>query len=260
MAASQIPINQSLLNEIRELLESLPQKPKAVKAAIDNAVSLPQKLIVSFGGVLAEKFTNSFEWTRQGLTDQISDAIKTMSVNYPGMQSFLYECDRLGQMFAVSVDGQWCADDLDFVSYLGNARTIHVEPLMGGAGGNLGNLIKGVAGAALIGIGIAAGSTGVLGIPGTTLIITGSSMLLSAAAGALFNRPMIKKDDADEDKRKSSYFSTSSRDAAGKVIPRLYGCSTRELVPGTPVAIGRRIPVNPISRNINYVKITEEDD
>ncbi|MGL6351991.1 MAG: hypothetical protein ACRC2U_19600, partial [Aeromonas sp.] len=175
MATSTISL--TLLDEIRLALESLPDKTSAAGRSLTELtapLTCPQKLLVTFGGALAEKFTKSFEWTRQGLTDQVSDAIKTISVNYSGMQSYLYECDRLGQLFAVSIDSEWCADDLDFLSYLGNAKTIHVEPLMGGAGGQMGNILKGVAGAALIGIGIAAGSTGVLGIPGTTLIITGS--------------------------------------------------------------------------------------
>lgn len=250
MAASSVSINQ--LHEIRSALLQLPDRA--------SANLLPQKLMVTFGGELGDRFGVEHEWHRRGSTDQVPDAIKNISVNCPELIPYLYSATSSDQLFAVMIDGLWCQDDLDFACYLGNAKSIHVEPLVYGAGGNL---VKGLIGVALIGVGIAAGATGVLGIPGGSLILMGSSMLASAAIGALFNRPIIKKDD-ETDKRKNSYFSGATQNALGKEIPRLYGTSVRE-IPGTnsvginAVVVGRRIPVNVVSYNVNYVEIDEAE-
>jgi len=220
---------------------------------------LPKILSITFGGTLGDRFCKSFDWHRNGLTDQVPDAIKAIAVNYSGLQSYLYECDRNGQLFAVSIDGEWCADDLSFASYLGDAKAIHIEPLPSGAG--TGNIIKGILGAAILGVGIfaSAGSFAVLGIAGKSLIMAGGSMVLSGLAGALFNRPMIKKNEEGEgDKRKSSYFSSSSQNAAGAIIPRLYGSSVDE-IGGVAYAIGRRVPVNVLSFIIDYVEVEEAE-
>jgi predicted phage tail protein len=256
MATSTISL--SAIEVAREALNALPHKISMFQCFdpfTERTIHIPRTLKVTFGGELAEKFGAEFRWQRQGANDQIPDAIKTISVNCPDFQSHLYECDRIGQMFAVSIDGEWCADDLTFASYLGDARSIHVEPLAGGEGGNL---VKGLLGAALIGVGIAAGATGILGVPGATLIIMGSSMLLSAAVGALMSRPISKNDD-EKETRKNSYFSGSSQNAAGRVIPRLYGTSIKELN-GVPYPVGRRIPCNVLSFSINYVELQEDDD
>lgn len=256
MATSRISL--SAIEEARAALDTLPHKISLLQCFDDfteRTINIPRTLKVTFGGELAEKFGAEFQWQRQGLTDQIPDAVKTIAVNFPDFQPYLYECDRVGQMFAVSIDGEWCADDLTFASYLGEARSIHIEPLAGGEGGNL---IKGLLGAALIGVGIAAGATGILGVPGATLIMMGSSMLLSAAIGALMSRPISKQDD-EKETRKNSYFSGSSQNAGGRVIPRLYGTSIGELN-GVSYPVGRRIPCNVLSASINYVELEEDDD
>jgi len=251
MATSKLSLSD--IESCRSMLESLINKqafceilPEAHNPTLD----------VTFGGELAARFCPSFQWHRNGETDQVADAMKAIAANYPDFLSYLYECDRLGQLFAVSIDGLWCADDLDFACYLGDAKSIHVEPLISGSGGNL---MKGILGAVLIGVGIAAGATGVLGVPGSALIMAGSSMVLSAVAGALFSRPMIRNDEEEGDKRKSSYFSSSSKNASGAIIPRIYGSSVRELG-GVDYAVGRRVPVNVLSFSIKYSEIPEEDD
>lgn len=221
---------------------------------------IPYPLSITFGGELAERFGYHHLWWRQGPNDTIPDAIRAIATNQPTLVTFLIQCTDIGTLFSVELDGGE-ATEFDLASALGSERQIHIEPIPSGSGGNI---LKGVLGVALLGIGLLTmgGALGVggliFGIKGTTLALAGAATIASALFAP--NTPKVVSPVVDsKESRKSTYFNQTSIGATDSVIPRLYGSCVHENG-NTFTALGYQCPVLPISINLQYSLLNPDDN
>lgn len=167
-------------------------------------------IVIRLHGALAKRFGKEFRC----VASSVSQAIRFLSVNFPDFDRWVLAAQERGIYFKVKTNGYEIGED-ELTDLLPEDFTIHIIPLFLASGGS--NLLKIVAGVALIGLGVFTG--GFLGLSGLQLVITGSLLLISGLMGG-------RTDKADEntDSEKSFIFSGSSNtSAAGGRVSVVYG-------------------------------------
>lgn len=224
-----------------------------------RAVHRRRWLTIEFDGEIADRFAPSYRWLRQSDDDQMHSAFQAFAVNYPGFESYLYECDRLGIQFAATLDDE-PVDDFMMFCALGKARRIVVSQIPAGAGNGL---FKGLLGVAFLTAGVLTmgGSIGVggalFGISGKALAVTGAAMTISALQGVVATEPIIQSDKGND--KESSYFTQTSAVAGDRVLPALYGTPIVELN-GQNVVVGQQVPGLRSTLSIKYTRLVDEDN
>lgn len=134
-------------------------------------------------GALGEEFVKEIELC----VNSTHEAMWALQQLYPRFKSWVLEQSQHGLAYEVFVgDYQIGEDELKLPS---GGDEIVVVPLVGGSGGNIFKIIGGLA---LIGIGIATGGAGFLGLSSTSLLLAGGALLLSGIVGSL--QPKNKED------------------------------------------------------------------
>lgn len=145
----------------------------------------------------------------------VAEAVRAMSVNFPGFESFLRAADNCGMGFKI-ITGNSPIKDECHVSYpLGESDHIKFVPILAGAGDGT---FKIIAGAALIAIGLTTGLAPLTYL-GAGLVLGGVSQMLSAS-------PVISTQEKQPDNAiKNSYLFTGpvNNTRQGRGIPIGYG-------------------------------------
>ena len=158
-----------------------------------------------------------------------AQAIRFLVVNFPKLEKHM--ADRY---YRVLVD-EWELDDKE-LHYPSGASDIKIVPVVGGAGGNTGQILLG---AALIGgaflftplsMGsffspiVAPGSFAAAGAMTKAAVAIGGALVLSGVSGMLFPLPEPQKFSSEEDPQLSFNFSgVQNTSRAGTPVPIVYG-------------------------------------
>lgn len=126
-------------------------------------------------GVLGEEFVKEIRLC----VNSVHEAMWALCNLYPKFKPWVIEQGRHGLAYEVFV-GDWQIEEKHLDCPNGGAD-ITVIPVIMGSGGGLGKILLGVA---LIGIGIASGGAGFLGLSSTSLLLAGGALLLSGLVGS----------------------------------------------------------------------------
>ena len=171
---------------------------------------------IKLHGILAKRYGKFHKCVAANTTQ----ALRYLDVNFSDFKSWVLAAQERGIMFKVATNGyEMDADEL--LDPLPEDFTISITPLFVATGGS-GNLLKIIAGVALIGIGIFSGGAGFLGLSQMQLIITGSLLLLSGLMGGRTNKP--------EDETDARSFVFSGQTNSGSAGNRVMICYGRILV------------------------------
>lgn len=145
-----------------------------------------------------------------------TQALRYLDVNFPDFKNWVLAAQERGIVFKVATNG-YAMDEDELLDPLPEDFTISITPLFSATGGSS-NLLKIIAGVALIGIGIFSGGAGFLGLSQMQLIITGSLLLLSGLMGGRTPKP-----DDEEDKKSFVFSGASSTSNSGDRVPVVFG-------------------------------------
>lgn len=170
---------------------------------------------IELSGVLAEMFGKSFE------LDVASprEACEALSYQIKGFKQFMANAHKDGLFFAVFNDDDNISDSQ--IEHNTGAQVIRIVPEIVGAGGDVGGWLQVVAGAALVGIGLA--GFGFLGGSTSALIGFGASLMLGGAATLLMPTPNIEQQDESGNKASYAFGGAVTTTAQGNVQPLLLG-------------------------------------
>lgn len=127
-------------------------------------------------GVLGEEFVKEISLC----VNSVHEAMWALQNIYPRFKSWVLEQGLHGLAYEVFI-GNWQIGEEHLGVAVGGAD-VTVVPIVGASGGNIGKIIMGVA---LIGLGLATGGAGFLGLSSTSLLLAGGAMLLSGITGML---------------------------------------------------------------------------
>lgn len=154
-----------------------------------------------------------------------AEAVRFLVANFPQLEKHMAE-----QHYRVDVGSYGLT--LDELHHPTGQQEIKIVPVIGGAGGNVGQILAGVAIIALsFGIGaiasagVALGGLAGIGTVGTVFVGLGVSLVLSGVAGLLVPTPTVDLGkNGDNDPRKSYSFSgIQNTSRQGVPVPIVYG-------------------------------------
>lgn len=154
-----------------------------------------------------------------------AEAVRFLVANFPQLEKHMAE-----QHYRVDVGNYGLT--LDELHHPTGQQEIKIVPVIGGAGGNVGQILAGVAIIALsFGIGaiasagVALGGLAGIGTVGTAFVGLGVSLVLSGVAGLLVPTPTVDLGkNGDNDPRKSYSFSgIQNTSRQGVPVPIVYG-------------------------------------
>lgn len=165
-------------------------------------------------GILRQKYGKLHRFE----VNTVGEAIRALSVNFPGFEAFLRESGQKGFAFKVVTGNSPLMDEKEVVYPIGKDDCIKLIPVVPGAGDGT---FKAIAGVALIAAGIAGSSIGL-----TPLIFIGSGLLIGGVAQFLSASPFIPPTEQQPDNaKKTTYIFTGPTNNArqGRGIPVGYG-------------------------------------
>ena len=180
--------------------------------------------------------------TLEAEVNNAAQAIRFLVVNFPKLEKHM--ADRY---YRVLVD-KWELDEKE-LHYPSGASDIKIVPVVGGAGGNTGQILLGAAligGAFLTGgvsftfaqvpLANAGAITGITGsFIGKAAVYLGASLVISCVSEMLFPLPKPKEFKSEQDPQLSFSFSgTQNTSRAGTPVPIVYG----EIITGSVVISG----------------------
>lgn len=129
---------------------------------------------VRLAGVLGEEFIEEIDLC----VNSVHEAMWALTNIYPRFKPWVIEQGRHGLCYEVFI-GDWQIEEKHLDAPCGGTD-ITVVPIVSGSGG-IGKILLGVA---LIGIGIATGGAGFLGLSSTSLLLAGGALILSGLVGS----------------------------------------------------------------------------
>jgi predicted phage tail protein len=173
-------------------------------------------------GVLGEEFVNEIKLC----VNSVHEAMWALCNIYPRFKSWVIEQGQHGLAYEVFV-GDWQIEERHLDVATGGA-TITVVPVILGSGGGLGKILLGVA---LVGVGLATGGAGFLGLSSTSLLLAGGALILSGIVGS-------KQPKAQEDGKENSliFSGQTAVTKVGAAKPLVFGVMLT-----TPIIVSARI-------------------
>ena len=172
---------------------------------------------IKLHGILAKKFGKIF---RLEVTSA-REAVHAIACQLPEFARFMLESDKLGLKFAVFLDKKNIGeDDLDNFT---DAEVIRIVPKVMGAGGNSMGILQVVAGAVMIGVGLAPLAFGLSAAMGTALLGAGMGLFVGGVVSMLMPTPKMEKADQDGNKASKGFGGAVTTVAQGNPVPILYG-------------------------------------
>lgn len=170
---------------------------------------------IELHGILAEMFGKSFDLA----VASPREACQALSYQVDGFKQFMANAHKDGLFFAVFNDDENITDtQIDMNT---GASVIRIVPEIVGAGGKIGGWLQVVAGAALVGIGLA--GFGFMGGTTSALIGFGASLMLGGAASLLMPTPNIEQQDEAGNKASYAFGGAVTTVAEGNCVPLLLG-------------------------------------
>lgn len=140
----------------------------------------------------------------------VTEALRSLCSNFEGFRDYLETSAKAGTSYQFFVNGS-AIEIWQMGALLPENATLVIAPVIGGAG----NTFRIIAGVALLGLGIA--GVGFLSFTPSTMMITGTALLLSAFHGR-------QKAPGDEKNRRSLIFGGSqTTNREGGRVPIIYG-------------------------------------
>ena len=165
---------------------------------------------IKLHGILAKKFGQFFKLDVQ----TAREATHAIACQNKEFKRFMLESDKLGLKFAVFLGRKNITEnDIDNVT---DTDVIHIVPRIVGSGGSSFNWLQVVAGAVLIGVGVAMGFN-------PALIGAGAGLLMGGVAGLLMPTVDMSNQDPDGNKANKGFGSAITTVSQGNPVPILYG-------------------------------------
>lgn len=160
-------------------------------------------------GILKDKFGEFFRLDIQSARE----ATHAIACQLPEFKMFMLRAEQDGMRFAVFADDKNLGEqDIDNMT---GASVIHVVPKIMGAGGDTFGWLQVVAGAVLVGVGVAFGVS--------PLIHAGVGLMIGGAASLLMPTPELGNQDEDGNRANYGFGGAVTTVAQGNPVPILYG-------------------------------------
>lgn len=165
-------------------------------------------------GILAKKFGKSFDLD----VKTAKEACHALACQIPAFYAFMMNAEKQGIKFAIfngekrtqkTNIGEKQLDDITTASH------IHIMPRVAGSGGKAMGWIQVVAGAVLVGVGVAIGNAG--------LIAAGAGLMLGGVSTLLMPTPKLDPNNEDGNRPNNGFGGAITTVAQGNPVPILYG-------------------------------------
>lgn len=166
-------------------------------------------------GVLAKKFGKEFHLA----VDSTAEAMRALSVQVPGFETFMMHAHEQGLEFAVFQDKQNIGESE--LKMNTDAKTIKIVPKVKGAGGAVQTILGAVMVVAgiLVTVGTLGGGTAL----GAGLIGAGAGMMMGGIAMMLMPKTENQDQNQDGNKANKGFGGAVTTVAQGNPVPILYG-------------------------------------
>ena len=160
-------------------------------------------------GVLAQKFGEFFELS----VSSCREATHALGCMIPDFKLFMLTAEQNGMRFAIFVDDRNIGEDE--IENITGASVIHIVPKIMGAGGDAFGWLQVIAGAVLVGAGVAFGIQ--------PLISAGIGLMIGGAASLLMPTPKLDSQDPDGNRANYGFGGAVTTVAQGNPVPLAYG-------------------------------------
>lgn len=160
-------------------------------------------------GILAQKFGEFFELR----VASAKEATHALSCQMPDFKLFMLQAEQNGMRFAVFADDRNIGEDE--IEDATGASVIHIVPKIMGAGGDAFGWLQVIAGAVLVGVGVAFGIQPLIG--------AGIGLMIGGAASLLMPTPKLGEQDEDGNRANYGFGGAVTTVAQGNPVPLAYG-------------------------------------
>ena len=165
--------------------------------------------IIKLHGILGKKFGQFFKLDVQ-TAREATHAIACQNAEF---KRFMLESDKLGLKFAVFLGRKNISEnDIDNVT---DTDIIHIVPRVVGSGGDAFNWLQVIAGAVLIGVGVATENPALIG--------AGIGLMVGGTAGLFMPTVDMSNQDPDGNRANKGFGSAVTTVSQGNPVPILYG-------------------------------------
>lgn len=173
-------------------------------------------ITVTLEGNLAHHFFGELEMEAKS----IAGVLGIINANFPNYRRFIADSLTAGVRYAVKVGHSYAEESQAGCPISKKVRSITITPVLAGASGGWG---KALFGAVILGIGIASGGVGFLGVSSSQLMLTGGVMLGTSLLGMLFGRQKAPKDSERDGKKSLMFDRPPQTELDGGRYPIAYG-------------------------------------
>jgi predicted phage tail protein len=146
----------------------------------------------------------------------LNELMRALFSQIPDLKSFLIRKAQVGAAYRVSIDKKRYLSETQLDDPLGQSAEVHITPVIKGASGRTGNIIKIIAGVIITAVALI---TGV----GAPIAMIGISLALSGIMGLLSEPPKNPNDKQQEQKKSFIFNGATNSSGVNSRVPVIFG-------------------------------------